>query len=118
MTDEQKGYLQALADLRSWHRWQIEQALGDVRAMRPHETAIAYLDLLIATKKQHAAEDEAERLRADAANAQIGMTNSRRGTNRSNCELVCQIVDPAVNTVSSSSIIRAFAALIACSTET
>lgn len=63
MTDEQKGYLQALSDLRSWHRWQIGQALGDVRAMQSHEIAIAYLDLLIATKRQHAAEDEAERRR-------------------------------------------------------
>jgi hypothetical protein len=63
VTDEQKGYLQALSDLRSWHRWQIGQALSDVRAIQAHETAIAYLDLLIATKKQHAAEDEAERRR-------------------------------------------------------
>ena len=61
MTDEQKGYLQALFDLRSWHRWQIGQSLGDVRTMQANEDAIAYLDLLIATKKQHAAEDEAER---------------------------------------------------------
>lgn len=60
MTDEQKGYLQALSDLRFWHRWQIGQALGDVRVMQAHEDAIAYLDLLIATKKQHAAKDEAE----------------------------------------------------------
>lgn len=29
MTDEQKGYLQALSDVRSWHRWQIGQSLGD-----------------------------------------------------------------------------------------
>ena len=59
MTDEQKGYLQALSDVRSWHRWQINQSLGDVRTMEAHETAIAWLDLLIATKRQHAAEDEA-----------------------------------------------------------
>ena len=72
MTDEQKGYLQALSDLRSWHRWQIGQALGDVRAMQPHETDIAYLNLLIATKKQHAAEDEVDRQRARAANSQTG----------------------------------------------
>ena len=63
MIDEQKGHLQALSDLRSWHRWQIGQALGDVRRMEPHESAVAWLDLLIATKKQHAAEDEAERRR-------------------------------------------------------
>lgn len=61
MTDEQKGYLQALSDVRSWHRWELAQCLGDVRRMEPHEKAIAWLDLLIATKKQHAAEDEAER---------------------------------------------------------
>jgi hypothetical protein len=61
VTDEQKGYLQALADVRSWHRWQIGLALGDVRAMQAHESAVAWLDLLIATKKQHAAEDEVER---------------------------------------------------------
>ncbi len=58
MTDEQRSYLQALSDLRSWHRWQFNQALGDVGTMQAHETAIAYLDLLIATKKQHAAEDD------------------------------------------------------------
>jgi hypothetical protein len=63
MTDEQKGYLQALSDVRSWHRWELTQCLGDVRSMEPHEKAIAWLDLLIATKKQHAAEDEAERRR-------------------------------------------------------
>jgi len=72
VTDEQKGYLQALSDLRLWHRWQLGQCLGNVRAMQPHETAIAYLDLLIATKKQHAAEDEAARQRARAANSQTG----------------------------------------------
>ncbi|MDE3748609.1 hypothetical protein [Methylobacterium radiotolerans] len=61
MRDEQKGYLQALSDVRSWHRWEVTQCLGDVRRMEAHEKAIAWLDLLIATKKQHAAEDEAER---------------------------------------------------------
>ena len=66
MTDEQKGYLQALSDVRSRHRWQISQSLGDVRTMEAHESAIAWLDPLIATKRQHAAEDEAERrARAD-----------------------------------------------------
>ena len=72
MTDEQKGYLQALTDVRSWHRWQIGQCLGDVRDMQVHEVAIAWLDLLIATKRQHASEDELERQRALAANSQIG----------------------------------------------
>jgi len=33
--------------------------------MQAHEDAIAYLDLLMATKKQHAAEDEAERRRGE-----------------------------------------------------
>lgn len=61
MTDEQKAYLQALSDVRSWHRWELAQCLGDIRAMEAHEKAIAWLDLLIATKQQHAAEDEAER---------------------------------------------------------
>ena len=76
MTDEQKGYLQALADVRSWHRWQIGQALGDVRTMQAHESAVAWLDLLIATKKQHAAEDEVERQR-------LGRTpDHTRGTKR------------------------------------
>jgi hypothetical protein len=60
MTPEQKAYLQALADVRSWHRWQIGQALNDVRTIQIHESAIAWLDELIATKKRHAAEDEAE----------------------------------------------------------
>ena len=60
MTDEQKGYLQALADVRSWHHWQIGQSLGEVRTMQAHEVSIAWLDVLIATKRQHAAEDEAE----------------------------------------------------------
>jgi hypothetical protein len=32
-----------------------------VRATRAHEDAIAFLDMLIATKKLHAAEDKAER---------------------------------------------------------
>ena len=63
MTAEQKAYLQALADVRSWHRWQIGQSVGDARAMQAHESAIAWLDVLIATKRQHAAEDEAERRR-------------------------------------------------------
>ncbi len=36
MTPEQLAYLQALADVRSWHRWQIGQALGDVRAVQAH----------------------------------------------------------------------------------
>lgn len=61
MSPEQKAYLQALSDVRSWHRWQIGQAIGDVRVMQVHESAIAWLDELIATKKRHAAEDEAER---------------------------------------------------------
>lgn len=56
VTDEQKGYLQALSDMRSWHRWQVGVRHGDVRAMQSHEDAIALLDLLIATKKQHEAE--------------------------------------------------------------
>ena len=61
MTPEQKAYIQALSDVRSWHRWQLGQSLGDVRTMEAHELAIAWLDLLIATKKQHAAEDGVER---------------------------------------------------------
>ena len=64
MTDAQKAYIQALSDVRSWHRWQISQSLGDVRGMEAHESAVAWLDLVIATKKQHAAEDEADRRRA------------------------------------------------------
>ena len=76
MTDDQKGYLQALSDVRSWHRWQIGQALGDVRTVQTHELAIAWLDLLIATKRQHASEDELERQRARAANSQTGTPHS------------------------------------------
>jgi hypothetical protein len=72
VTDEQKGYLQALSDVRSWHGWQIGQCLGDVRALQAHEQAIAWLDMLIATKKQHAAEDKADRQRERAANSQTG----------------------------------------------
>jgi hypothetical protein len=72
VTDEQKGYLQALTDVRSWHRWQISQSLGDVRTMQAHELATAWLGLLIVTKKQHASEDEVERQRALTANSQIG----------------------------------------------
>lgn len=63
MNDSQKAYLQALSDVRAWHRWGLAQCIGDVRAMEAHEKAIAWLDMLIATKKQHAAEDEAERRR-------------------------------------------------------
>ncbi|WP_279602375.1 hypothetical protein [Methylobacterium sp. E-005] len=40
MTDAQKAYLQAPADVRSWHWWQIGQALGDVRTVQAHEVAI------------------------------------------------------------------------------
>lgn len=64
MTDAQQTYIQALSDVRSWHRWWFEQAIGDVRAIQAHERAIAWLDELIATKKRHAAEDEAERRRS------------------------------------------------------
>lgn len=45
VTEEQKGNL---------------QALSDAHPMEPHGKAIVWLDLLIATKKQHAAEDEPE----------------------------------------------------------
>lgn len=61
MTPEQKAYLQALADVRSWHRWQISQSIGDVRAMQAHEMAIAWINEVIAAKERHAAEDGAER---------------------------------------------------------
>ncbi|MCJ2084852.1 hypothetical protein MKK88_02440 [Methylobacterium sp. E-005] len=60
MTEAQKAYLQALADVRSWHRWQIGQSIGDARTMQAHELAIAWLDQLIAAKKRHAAEDKAD----------------------------------------------------------
>jgi|GEM_PF-2730235 len=71
MTDAQKAYLQALVDVRSWHRWQIGQSVGDARTMQAHEMAVAWLDQLIATKKQHAIEDEEDR-RASRANTQPG----------------------------------------------
>ena len=61
MTNAQKGYLQALSDVRSWHRRQIRSSRGNVGTMRAHESRVAWLDVLIATKKQHAAKDEAER---------------------------------------------------------
>ena len=61
MTTEQEAYLQALADVRVWHRWKMGQSVGDARTMQAHEEAIAWLDLLIATKRQHAAEDEVDR---------------------------------------------------------
>lgn len=63
MTTEQQAYLQALADVRSWHRWQIGQALGNMRLIQAHESAIAWIDEVIAAKKWHAAEDEAEQLK-------------------------------------------------------
>lgn len=72
MTDEQKAYLQALSDVRSWHRRELAQCLGDVRAMQTHKKAVDWFDMLIATKKRHAAEDQAERQRARAANLQSG----------------------------------------------
>ncbi|MBP1183032.1 hypothetical protein [Methylobacterium sp. PvR107] len=65
MTAEAESDLQALAVMRAWHRWQIGQALSDIRTIQAHEQAITYLDLLIAPKKQHAAEDETKRRRAD-----------------------------------------------------
>ncbi|WP_345819952.1 hypothetical protein ABC766_27360 [Methylobacterium fujisawaense] len=72
MSDEQKAYLQALVDVRSWHRWQIGQAVGDVRTIQAHEMAIAWIEEVIAAKRRHAVEDEAERQRVRAANSQIG----------------------------------------------
>ncbi|MCJ2016676.1 hypothetical protein MKK84_04420 [Methylobacterium sp. E-065] len=72
MTEEQMGDLQVLSDLRSWHRRQIEQALGDIRVIQAHEQAILRLHQLSATKRQHATEDEADRQRTCAANSQIG----------------------------------------------
>ncbi|MFB0488373.1 hypothetical protein ABIE45_000959 [Methylobacterium sp. OAE515] len=47
--------------------------------MQAHEDAIAYLDLLIATKKQHAAEDEAERRATGGAG---GASFNRSGSGR------------------------------------
>ncbi len=61
MTPEQRAYLQALSDVRSWHRWQMGQSVGDVRAMEAHEFAIAWIEEVIEAKKRHAAEDAAER---------------------------------------------------------
>ena len=63
-----RAYLQALSDVRSWHRWQLGQKSGHhISARESHEEAIAWLDLLIATKKRHAAEDEADRQRPRAS---------------------------------------------------
>ncbi|WP_267424341.1 hypothetical protein [Methylobacterium sp. GC_Met_2] len=73
MTSEHEAYIQALSDVRSWHRWQIGQTLGDMRTVLVHESAIAWLDVLISTKRQHAAEDQAERQLARVANSQTGM---------------------------------------------
>ena len=81
MTDEQKSYLQALSNRRSWHCWQIGQALGDTRLIQARESAIAWLDVLIAAKKQHAAEDEAERQRARAS-ADASAAQSHRSRDR------------------------------------
>ncbi|WP_267428714.1 hypothetical protein [Methylobacterium sp. GC_Met_2] len=72
MTEEQMGDLQVLSDLRSWHRRQIEQALGDIRVIQAHEQAILRLHQLSTIKRQHAAEDEADRQSARAANSHIG----------------------------------------------
>ncbi|SDA09211.1 hypothetical protein SAMN02799622_00002 [Methylobacterium sp. UNC378MF] len=55
MTDEQKGYLQALSDVRAWHQWQIGQKFEDTRGREGHEAAVAWLDLLIAATEEHAA---------------------------------------------------------------
>lgn len=71
MTDAQKAYLQALADVRSWHRWQIGQSVGDARTIQAHEMAIAWIDEVIAAKKRHAVEDEAER--------QVGQSTGEAG---------------------------------------
>ncbi|MCJ2068520.1 hypothetical protein MKK75_06830 [Methylobacterium sp. J-030] len=73
MTEEQMGELQVLSDLRSWHRRQIEQALGDVRVVQAHEQAILRLHQLSAIKRQRTTEDETERQRARAANSHTGM---------------------------------------------
>ena len=39
----------------------LAQALGDVQTAQMHESAIAWLDVWVATKKRHAAEDLGER---------------------------------------------------------
>ncbi|MET3415129.1 hypothetical protein [Methylobacterium sp. 1030] len=72
MNDEADPILEAVEALRvagvavapigdDLERWQIGACLGDVRAIHAHEDAIAYLDMLIATKKLQAAQDEAAR---------------------------------------------------------
>ncbi|SDA12804.1 hypothetical protein SAMN02799622_00815 [Methylobacterium sp. UNC378MF] len=60
MTDEQKGYLKALSDVRAWHQLQIGQKFEDTRGREGPEAAVAWLDLLIAATEERAAEDEAE----------------------------------------------------------
>jgi hypothetical protein len=83
MTDAQKAYIQALSDVRSYHRWQIGQALGDMRTIQTHESAIAWVDEVIAAKTRHAAEDEAERQRAPPRtpkSASPGSDPSRAGS--------------------------------------
>jgi len=76
MTDEQQGYLQALSTMRLWHRWQLGNCLGDTRAMQAHEQAIAYLDMLIVTKKLQGAQDEDERRRAEQAGSGTSINRS------------------------------------------
>jgi hypothetical protein len=72
MTDEQRGYLQALDDVRAWHLWQIEQKLEDLRGREGHEATVVWLDLLIAAKMEHAAEDGTARQQERTANSQTG----------------------------------------------
>lgn len=57
MTNGQKSYLKAVSDLRSLHRRQVEQSLGEVHAMQAHEQAIVWLDKIIDMMKRLAAED-------------------------------------------------------------
>ena len=54
MTPERKAYIQALSDVRSRHRWQLGQKSDcHMHSRESHEEAIAWLDVLIATKRRH-----------------------------------------------------------------
>ena len=54
MTPERKAYIQAPSDVRSRHRWQLgRKSDRHMHGRDSHKEAIAWLDVLIATKRRH-----------------------------------------------------------------
>jgi hypothetical protein len=71
------SFLPARSNHRFWHRRQSGRQIGRVGIWEVYATAIADLGSLIATRKQHATEDEAECRRPLAADSQVGTQQVR-----------------------------------------